>query len=402
MRVNAWFQTGLLSLLLLVGASAFTQPPQRPAVAASSLASAPSASSAASATVSALSGDAQGSACAVDEQGPLCKAFKDGTCSPSLTIALCKSKLSSETGPEKAIGLIKTSGLLEALVAALGAGGVYLLTRLRMRVVQLTRRLGDPMMEKGEARDFRSYGVNVILVGEGGSGKTSLIRALSGSRNAAPSRSTALPSTYCIVHEVDVESSDPRRFGQSQRSLRRIYANDYQGQATNQLTGTGELKLLHEREAAIPATVLVIVVDLFRPPSPGEGAPPLRPTIDGRRVKEQIAAYAEGLVQILLGISTRLVRVVLFINKADLVAPFDGNTRALIIEAYKPLIAILGRRARQANFNVLVGSAATGAAVVGFEDPHRPGIETLYELLVNSMVEIADQKPGVVQRFLDG
>lgn len=311
----------------------------------------------------------------------VCKAYQSGDCPPTLELALCTAKVQdAKPFPQKLWKWLDDSGVLKALLGLLSAGLLLVITKLRGTVSTLAARLGDPMIQGAEKRTFRTRGVNLVIVGEGGTGKTSLIRALSGSRRAAPSRSTAFQSTYCIVHEVDIEPAEDR----PDRLLERIYANDYQGQLTGQLVNIPELA---EREKAIKSTVLVIVVDLF--PSLGAIGPrqQAKAEWDAQRVQMNLDAYSNTMLQLIFAIPKELKRIILFINKVDLLIPYNPDTESKILAAYDVLIQRLNTRGRQFEVNVVLGAASKGTGIVGFE-PKNSDNPTLYELLKDSMVEI--------------
>jgi GTPase SAR1 family protein len=230
-------------------------------------------------------------------------------------------------------------------------------------VLKLEDRVLDPFFQRPD--DYEQYGTNLILIGEGGSGKTTLLHALSASSEAAPDIATAQVSTYTLVYEVSIKKDNVRE----KRRLVRIYAEDYEGQ--NWVQGTQKNELLKKRQDMIRSSTLLIVVDLVSPASKIERPPP-REGIDKRRVRDQLEAYNDQSIQTL----THLIdfaekrQIVLFINKIDLIYPVTRETIAEAKKAYSTLIDRL-EDVRGAELHVLVGSAATGQAVVGYDEGHK-------------------------------
>jgi hypothetical protein len=94
---------------------------------------------------------------------------------------------------------------------------------LKDKVAILSSRILDPFFTRPEL--FDQYATNLILIGEGGSGKTTIVHALSGCNEAAPDIATSIKSTYTLVNEVSIETGQ-----QLTRRLVRVYTDDYAGQ----------------------------------------------------------------------------------------------------------------------------------------------------------------------------
>jgi len=107
-------------------------------------------------------------------------------------------------------------------IALLGSG--FLIEYFRRRansykedVNKIFNWFADPLSKK-TTEIFEQTGVNLILVGEGGVGKTSLIKALTSSPHVRPDVPTNDTQTYSMFHQVKVEGED----GKIYRKLIRI------------------------------------------------------------------------------------------------------------------------------------------------------------------------------------
>jgi hypothetical protein len=230
--------------------------------------------------------------------------------------------------------------------------------RSNEQVTKLESRALDPFFER--PAEFEQFATNMILIGEGGSGKTTLLHALSGAPEAKPDVATLDLSTYTLVHEISIE-----RKGRALRRLTRIYSDDYEGQNWVQAVKND---LVRTRQQFIKSSTLVIVVDLFAPGSKSEPAK-RRAKIDLRRVKEQLGTYNDPAIQSLAELLGENGQFILFINKIDLIYPPTDELVDEARAAYGPLVERLND-IRGARLRIVVGSAATGQGVVGYDNGH--------------------------------
>ena len=258
-----------------------------------------------------------------------------------------------------------------------------------LAVSRLEDRVLDPFFLRPV--EYEQFATNLILIGEGGSGKTTLLHALTAASEANPDIATAESCTYTLVHEISVEKQ-----GKVERRLTRIYAEDYEGQRW--VIGS-QNKNLSIRQRAITSSTLVIVVDLVSPSSKNDLSKKLD-AIDKARVRHQLEAYGEQSIQTL----THLIdpaaqrQIVLFINKVDLVQQPIDVVRADAKKAYSRLIERL-EDVRGAEFHVLIGSAATGLGVVGYDEGHKSQRSLLkFVIDKSSKINIAQMK---AQRYGD-
>lgn len=319
----------------------------------------------------------------------VCKAYQSGTCVKGLTVDLCRERLSQQgfgwvvsLAKEKLISKEAVGGVFALLAAVLS----FAFASATKKVKVLEQRLGDPLFARPKEREFETRAVNVLLVAEGGSGKTSLIRALSGSRSADPALPTTSFDAYNLVWEIDLKKSDVQQV----RTITRVYIEDYEGQQSKKRAHDLTLK---KREEMVPATVVVILVDLFvtqkRP------SPPAQPRAkwDEKRVAVQDAQYSTAYLDAVAGIASKATHVCLFINKADLIRPYEATTTDDILKRYEKLAERIAEEFRGQKFFRIVGSATTGWGVVGYGDGDN-GTKTLLELIVDASVRIDDKKTG--------
>lgn len=314
----------------------------------------------------------------------VCKAFlsADKRCKlPTMTVAECKTALQGNDFLKTA-----TKHLKELLLALMGLVTAFLLAwigRMRGKVSELTDslfkfkiRLGDPIVERIADTNVTT-GVNVVIYGIGGTGKTSIIRALTGMRQADPESSTDKLATYSIVQEHDYkEQSKP-----SVRSLTRIYLEDSIGQNISVRVNDSTVE---KREAAIPSTVLVLVVDLFGIQQRDKIS--LKPSMS--RIKDHYSEFNKTTLQSIRGSIKHISSVVLFINKFDLLKSFSKDEQEQIIKKFEKLSDSIKNIIPHKKYYVIAGAATKGLGVVGYNE-HSPANEkTLLEVIMDDAVEI--------------
>ena len=364
----------LLAACLVLAALAFTS---GIALAAGPPAAASAASSASSPASSASSPKAI--KCPADASKELCDGYQTSLCAQDSPADLCQAKIDSS--PAWRIWHWFLRDGVPPVLTVLSAGLAYLSASLAFKLKDLAKRLGDPVTPRAAKRTFITRGVNVLIAGDAGRGKTSIVRALSGSYLAAPSRATNARHTYSIVYEVDIEAPIDQK-GLNPRLLERVYINDFKG--TNIEDGV-EVTELNERERLVPSTVLLLVVDLFVTPADALPATGPHPALDAARIKENTDFFNEGVLRILLTRPKKLTQTILFINKVDLWRPLPAKAKAKIEEEYVDLIGRIATMGREKEFIVIVGSAARGDGVVGVNSRDGEAPKTLYEVLKKRM-----------------
>ena len=244
--------------------------------------------------------------------------------------------------------------LFEILSAIVAVSFGFVALRVQRVADRLKKRIGDPFFARPAT--FENRAINVIMIGEGGSGKTTIIHALTGSDEANPEIATDAYATYSIVLEINVKKS-----AKETRDVYRIYVDDYVGQRFVAAIRNENLEL---RKKVVPASLLLIVVDLFSPDKKAKNGS--NDLFDKERVKEQIEFYGDGVIQIIVDLLGNGTQIVLFINKVDMIRS-DRDVERLVKTAYEPLINRL-KDIRGKQVSVIVGSARTGQGIVGYND----------------------------------
>jgi len=268
--------------------------------------------------------------------------------------------------------LITQGAPLGAAVAGLVVAGLLaLLTRWRIELGKLRERYIDPL--HGKLPHLDQYAVNAMVVGLGGSGKTSIIRSLSACEEADPEIKTAVNQTYTIVNEVSVKGKG----GELYRRVNRIYIDEHVGQ---QMASIFDTDMARRRGLDKINRCLIIVVDLFEV-TDSDNRPLTRTAFDKRRIAKNLNLYNEGFVQILTTFLNDGDKFVVFINKIDGLQDITEQAVEEAKAAYKPLIdrlrAVNGRKTM-----VVVGSAMRGLGLVSSDASGAP--HSLLSILVRS------------------
>lgn len=267
--------------------------------------------------------------------------------------------------------LITLVAWLRAKIESLKSTNQILTTTART----LEDRIFDPFFKRPD--EYDQFATNMILIGEGGSGKTTIIHALTGADEARPDIATNQVSTYTLVNELTVETK-----GRVVRRLFRIYIDDYVGQNWVQATNMPPVR---KRQEYVRSSTLVIVVDIF-PPMVKLQPVTRREHAQKLRVKEHLQAYNGLSLQTLRNLLGENGQIVLFINKMDLLHPLTDEAREEAIRLYQPLIEDLAE-IRGVGLHVIAGSAATGWGIVGY-DRGQTASKSLYKVVLEHAEKI--------------
>ena len=265
----------------------------------------------------------------------------------------------------------QATAIAAAFASVLVAALLALLTRWRIELGRLRERYIDPL--HGKLPHLDQYAVNAMVVGVGGSGKTSIIRSLSACEEADPEIKTAVNQTYAIVNEVSVKGKD----GELYRRVNRIYIDDHVGQ---QMASIFDTEMARRRGVDKINRCLIVVVDLFDVVD-GDNGPLTRTAFDRRRIAKNLAVYTDGFIQILTSFLNDGDRFVVFINKIDGLQEVTLQAVEDAKAAYRPLTdklyAVSGRKT-----SVVVGSAMRGLGLVSSDASGAP--HSLLSILVRS------------------
>lgn len=266
-------------------------------------------------------------------------------------------------------------GAASVLVAILGVITLW----LRRKLKRYKDFLEDGTSEYADRERLdRQDTINIVLVGEGGSGKTSIIRSIAAMSKADPAVPTmASAPLYCISSEVSVIRN-------KRRLRRRIALNiqDYRGQITQDLLKSS---IVLARNGAM--TAIVLVIDLFPPVKKGSLQLPARKP-DPMRVAGQLKKYGLGFLELLEGLlRENLIGFLIFVNKVDLLDLKPTDAQGVARDAVQPLYDEIVGRFETYRTRVIIGSAKLGQGVSGFD-----GEDGVPDTLLESIIQLAKLK----------
>lgn len=271
---------------------------------------------------------------------------------------------SSKTASRNSVGLEEEASWRDSLSQAIAP---ILLTILGI-IAAVLKKQKDQLAKRLE-RFFSPPPIKVdetfcstLVLGIGGSGKTTLVRRLTEDPTANPAKATNEFRIHGITFELPANSPNKRC---------RFYVADYIGQNLGSLI-RGFVEAQQEGGTALAygfITSLVLVVDLVEPPELAGDSTEPTPIISKSRVKRNLDAWNEQALSAVYGLLTaKLQFVCLFVNKADAISRSAPEVEKEARALYAPLHSELGKRARGAEFLLTVGSADKGAGVAGLKE----------------------------------
>ena len=270
--------------------------------------------------------------------------------------------------------------ILAALISALvtAAATIYV-TRFEMRKYK-----GEAQKHKGEAATaldnlagitrpakvpdgFKR--ISIMLLGVGGSGKTTFIRSMFEDPKANPQVKT---KSYDLYEHYSNPGEMPGSTGseKSQKGLA-MFIGDYKGQDIGTLIRSF---VLQQKESYHPMAygyinALILIADIVPPPATPDAPPPKkRKLANKRRISLHNEQWNDTALDAVFGLVTShsLSHVCLFINKYDLIEDQGTRTEDQIKEYFGQLRERLDLRAKGAGakFETIIGSAMTGEGLV--------------------------------------
>jgi hypothetical protein len=253
--------------------------------------------------------------------------------------------------------------LLRQLLGALGAvalGALGILAKvLKSQRDSLVKSLGR-FFSPPEVAPDESFSSTLVL-GIGGSGKTTLVNRITTDHTADPAKETDAFRISGITFDTPATRPEKRC---------KMFMADYVGQNLGTLIRGFVLEQRRESPLAYGfITSLILIVDLVDPPALAGDPTIPRPDISASRVEENLAAWNKQALSAVFGLLTnRLQFVCLFINKADAIRQPMAEVEAEARRLFRPLHEDLGRRSRGAKFLLIVGSADGGMGLSELRD----------------------------------
>ncbi len=246
---------------------------------------------------------------------------------------------------------------ISALIAALiGIFIVPILQNLAYRS-RISKIFSGVRIPKGHRKN------SIMMLGLGGSGKTTLSRRICGDMAQEPSKET---NEFTLFEGAGMNNDQKYDY----------YISDYIGQDVGSLVSGFIKQQLTERSPFRFGDVnaLILVVDIVDPDDelddiPADQHPKIKePNAD--RILENLTQWNRTALDAIFGMHTvdSLRYVCLFVNKKDRLASWNSSTAEKIRKSYKPLADDLSRRCfyedersatqQYAIFDIVIGSAA--------------------------------------------
>jgi len=215
------------------------------------------------------------------------------------------------------------------------------------------KQLEDIFKPSPVGKDVRS---SIMLLGLGGSGKTTLIRRLVNDDRANPQRKTEEFEIYPGKRAFTIDAKE---------SICHFWISDYKGQDLGTLTRAfvEQQKIPNSPMAYGYINALIVIVDLIKPKSNAHEPEPL-PTDepDLKRVQDHIDQWNDQAIDAISGfLTTELKYVCLFINKVDLLNDHSDVAKKRYISLFNDIHKRLIKKFGDGKIFVILGSAKKNA-----------------------------------------
>lgn len=199
---------------------------------------------------------------------------------------------------------------------------------------------------------------SIMLLGLGGSGKTSLIKALTNDNLADPRAETADYRIFSVSIDLPGDGSPKTRC--------KLFISDYIGQNLGSLIRAfieqQQIEYSPMRYGYVNS--LILVLDIFPPPQLADTKSTKSTKPDKDRIQNNIDAWNDQVLSAVYGLLTPSLKYVcIFINKTDLLVNNSDNMIENIRSNYESIRRLISQRSRGARVETIVGSAETGEGV---------------------------------------
>jgi len=214
---------------------------------------------------------------------------------------------------------------------------------------------------------------SILLIGLGGTGKTTLIRNLLLVNCADPKLKTDNCDIYSGERSAYRKATNSKRESDDQNEDSYLFhITDYKGQNIGTLV-RGFLELQNKPNSPIKlnhVNSLILMVDIFRPGSSHDDpdSRKIQDKPDITRIEEHLQQWSDVALDAVFGFLEKksLKFVCLFINKQDLLSP---NYKLSIEKDFEPLINKLREKTRNATeVKILIGSAEKADRIFELEN----------------------------------
>lgn len=209
---------------------------------------------------------------------------------------------------------------------------------------------------------YEEFYNKVFVLGEPGTGKTTLVRSLTLNVNADPRVKTEKPRIYTFLHETIYANSD---FPQSDFAVvTRVDVNDYRGQSLAE--ALVQFQSVNPQSKAKTWTSLILIIDLFDPPRDNQSLVQPQPNWSEARVRHHVQCWPANQLNAQIDMVRRagqLRYLCLFVNKLDLLVNANTDHIRAIEEATRPIYDTLLEASSGAICERIIGSTQRGIGV---------------------------------------
>jgi len=208
---------------------------------------------------------------------------------------------------------------------------------------------------------------SIILLGIGGTGKTSIIKGLLNNNEANPNEKTENFTMYegnrFSVKEEEKETNKANK----SNSKYWFYIADYKGQNIGQLVRSF---IIQQKKPFSPLayghiTSLILMVDLVTPKEEAHYEDiPKQEKYNQERVNKHVTEWNDTALDAIFGLLTSELRYVcIFINKVDLMNDRSYEAEERYIKIFQPLQEKIKKRVGRATVKTYLGSARDGTSL---------------------------------------